>query len=326
MNAIISVQTGSRLHFGLLAFGCPERRQYGGLGLMIERPTVRLELGAAQSFTVRGACRDRVCAFAEAWARSEHAELPAVELVVTDASPSHAGLGSGTQLGLAVAAALFQFVQGRRPAAVELAASVGRGLRSSVGTFGFDRGGLIYEDGKLPGELAGRFRERVELPDDWRLVLMSPQHASGLSGEAEVRAFREQLPAVPLETTERLERLLHDRVLPAARASEFQDFGESLYEYGREAGLCFAACQGGPYASPQLERIVAMVRKRGYAGVGQSSWGPTLFAFVDSPGAAREFCAWFERDSAQAEFGSVGLQIAAIANHGARVVTENRLA
>ncbi|MCA9172487.1 MAG: hypothetical protein KDB23_32705, partial [Planctomycetales bacterium] len=90
--------------------------------------------------------------------------------------------------------------------------------------------------------------------------------------------------------------------------------------------LCFAACQGGPYASPQLERIVAMVRNRGYAGVGQSSWGPTLFAFVDSPDAAREFCEWFERDSAGAEFGRVGLQIAAISNHGARVVTENRLA
>ena len=50
----------------------------------------------------------------------------------------------------------------------ELAQSVGRGLRSAVGTYGFVHGGMIAERGKLPGEVISPLDARVVLPEDWR--------------------------------------------------------------------------------------------------------------------------------------------------------------
>ena len=45
----------------------------------------------------------------------------------------------------------------------------------------------------------------------------------------------------------------------------------------------FAPAQGGPYARPAVESIVRYLESRGPHGVGQSSWGPTLYAFTDDP-------------------------------------------
>ena len=51
-----------------------------------------------------------------------------------------------------------------------------------------------------------------------------------------------------------------------------------MYRFGRRAGLCYAAVQGGPYGSPRVEMLVERIRSFGVAGVGQSSWGPTIYA------------------------------------------------
>ena len=80
-------------------------------------------------------------------------------------------------------------------------------------------------------------------------------------------------------------------MLPALARARFDDFSESVYRYGRQAGLCFAACQGGPYHGHRLSELVNLVRSMGVAGVGQSSWGPTLFAILPSSAAARDFVA-----------------------------------
>ena len=59
--------------------------------------------------------------------------------------PPHVGLGSGTQLALAVARALAELYDVERGARA-LAAAVGR--RSAIGTWTFDDGGLVVEGGR----------------------------------------------------------------------------------------------------------------------------------------------------------------------------------
>ena len=46
------------------------------------------------------------------------------------------------------------------------------------------------------------------------------------------------------------------------------------------AGEPFAADQGGPYAGPAVTGLIDKLRAWDFAGVGQSSWGPTVFAFA----------------------------------------------
>jgi predicted sugar kinase len=90
-------------------------------------------------------------------------------------------------------------------------------------------------------------------------------------------------------------------MLPAAARGQFAEFSESVYRYGRLAGMCFAAIQGGPYYGPRLIELVARVRELGVAGVGQSSWGPTLFALRPDEAAAAVFTAQLRADLPEEE-------------------------
>ena len=114
---------------------------------------------------------------------------------------------------------------------------------------------------------------------------MQIRHMSGLSGAREVDAFQ-SLPSVPTTVSQELHKMLVESLLPAARAGHFHDFGESVYRFGRLAGECFADVQGGPFANSQLENWVHRIRALGLAGVGQSSWGPTLYAVASSQAQA----------------------------------------
>jgi beta-RFAP synthase len=297
---LITVRSPSRLHFGLLSFGGPSggpRRQFGGVGAMVERPGVELRITPAESFEAVGLHAGRVREFAALWARFESlGELPPCRIEVTAAPQQHVGLGVGTQLGLSVAAGLSARAGRPNRSPLELAASVGRGRRSAVGSYGFAHGGLIVERGKLPGEPLAPLDFRAELPPVWRFVLVRPLGDVGLSGSDEQHAFRE-LPSVPPEVTELLRQELRLRLLPALAERDFHRFSESLYRFGAAAGECFAARQGGPFNGPLLTQLVQRMRTLGVTGVGQSSWGPTLFALLPDEPQAADFAARLQREA-----------------------------
>jgi beta-RFAP synthase len=222
----------------------------------------------------------------------------------------------GTQLALSVAAGLNAWTGRPQPSPAELALSVGRGQRSAVGTYGFVAGGLIVERGRLPGEPFSPLDCRVPVPDAWRFVLVHPPAAAGLSGPAEQTAF-DHLPPVPEEVTEDLQAEIGLRMLPAVRDGDFVSFSDSTYRYGRLAGLCFAPVQGGPYNGPLLAGLVELIRALGVTGVGQSSWGPTLFALLPGERAAQEFVADL---AARLAHDAVQLTITRPNNRGAEVI------
>lgn len=329
----VEVRASSRLHFGLFSWG-GDARQFGGVGVMVERPGLRIaveriapesahesahesvpeciaefvgdayspDIAAefAETDAVEANAADasselhrevgrRIADFQRHWMRQRQVDgLPPIRWQVLEAPAQHVGLGTGTQLGLAVAAALYRLEGRSLPSAEELAASVGRGLRSAVGAHGFVSGGLIIEPGKLAGETLSPLEQRVAIPDSWRFALIRPQAPVGLHGSDEIKAFR-RLPPVPLETTCRLIELARRQIAPAAQAANFDRFGEAIYEYGLLAGGCFAPVQGGPFHGPTLTALVERIRSLGVAGVGQSSWGPTLFAVLSNEANARQF-------------------------------------
>jgi beta-RFAP synthase len=286
-DRLVEVTAPCRLHFGLLSFGRRQGRQFGGVGVMVDTPAVRLRISAADTFQTMGPLADRSRQAARSWTRFVgFDEQPACRIEVLSAAPQHVGLGVGTQLSLSVAAGLNAWHGLPKMSPGELAASVGRGRRSAVGTYGFAEGGLIVERGKLPGESIAPRDFRTTLPDSWRFVLLQPRRGQGLSGHAEQNAF-EQLPPVPESVTADLTREVRQQMLPAVIQGDFVRFSESVYRYGRLAGLCFAEIQGGPYNGPYLTKLVELVRSLRVAGVGQSSWGPTLFAVLPAEDAAQ---------------------------------------
>lgn len=280
----VEVSTPSRLHCGMLAFGEGAARQFGGLGIMIDRPRVRLRLSAAERLHVDGQLADRVQEFARLATTQADGE-PRAAIEVLEAPPSHVGLGSGTQLALAVAAGMAAIEGLPYDNVIELGQRVGRGKRSSVGMHGFAAGGLILEGGKRGSSDFGPLLSRVVVPEQWRFVLLLPRDGSGLSGAAEIQAMA-ALPSVPQETTAEMCRVLMIELLPAAVEADFDTFADRLECFGRLAGECFSSVQGGPYARGPAAESVVMLREAGGRGIAQSSWGPGVFCVCTDEAAA----------------------------------------
>ena len=284
---MIEVRTPSRLHFGLLAYGDAPRRQFGGLGLMVRHPNVLIRVRQqplGRQFTGDGPMADRAITFAKRFAMRAVAvglidHVPPVHIRVARVPRPHTGLGSGTQLGMAVARALAALIDRGDLGAAALAGLVGRGRRSAVGAHGSITGGLIIEGGKAEATQLAPLIARLDFPDPWRIVLIRPEQLDGLAGQRELRAFAD-LPPIPAELSARMCQLTLLGLAPAMVERQLDEFGWALFELQQLAGECFKTAQGGVYAHPLLARVVDFIRKQKITGVGQSSWGPTLYAIT----------------------------------------------
>lgn len=276
----VSIRTGSRLHFGLLTQQPASGREFGGLGVMIAQPgwhitaercsTSHVEV-APQAALVNPSSEKRALEFLSRAARSTGAS--GFQIRILEAVEGHQGLGSGTQLGLAIAKAAALLTGLDAPIDV-LAQRVDRGRRSAIGIWGFEAGGFIVDGGKLDTAAIGSLVARIDMPPHWCFVLVTPVTESGLSGSAEIAAFA-ALPSMPTNTTARLCQLSLMTILPALRDQAFPEFAAGLYEYGQLVGEYFSQVQGGVFSSRTMGHVAAALKDAQLAGPVQTSWGPT---------------------------------------------------
>lgn len=284
----IVVHAPARLHFGMLDPAGLGARRFGGFGVGVQSPGVVVEAGWAagenrDAITVSGLQRDRASALAHrTWSALNLREAVAVH--VREAIPPHIGLGSGTKLGLAIAAGLAALA-GLELAPERLAEVSGRGARSSVGCWTFAAPGLVVEAGVREEGFISPLIARHPMPERWRCVLALPRGVAGLSGNAEERFF--EALREPAEVESRVSRLLLTGLIPGLLTGDIEEFGAALTEIQREVGSMFAHQQGGVFhrrAAPLVDALVAL----GVGAVGQSSWGPAVYGIVDGPQAALE--------------------------------------
>ena len=98
-----------------------------------------------------------------------------------------------------------------------------------------------------------------------------------------------------------------------------QTFGEALYDFNRRVGELFAPVQGGIYSHPLVAEVVAFIRGRHVPGVGQSSWGPTVFAIVASEQEADELATAIRK---RFDLSVAEVICTAACNNGAQVIGE----
>ncbi|MBN9509325.1 MAG: GHMP kinase [Alphaproteobacteria bacterium] len=284
MTDAVEVSCSARLHLGFFDLNFGLGRRFGSLGLALEQPCTRLRLRRSGVTQVAGPEAARAARYLATL--TARLGLPdAHELLIETAMPPHAGLGSGTQLALAVTAAL-RHLHGLPENLRADAALLGRGARSGVGIGLFATGGLVADGGRGATDAVPPVLARLPLPAAWRvLLLLDPAHA-GLSGGAERDAFA-ALPPMPEATAAAICRLVLMGVLPAAAEADLGAFGAALTAVQALLGAHFAAAQGGAFSSPRVGAAVARLGALGATGLGQSSWGPTGFAFAADPDQAR---------------------------------------
>ncbi|WP_153555665.1 GHMP family kinase ATP-binding protein [Roseimaritima sediminicola] len=281
----VVVRTGARLHFGLLDTAAP----FGGAGMMIDRPATEIRLQPAAEFEAVAtgpAAQDLRRRIGEVAGRFQRCtaldRLPPVRVSVSRRPEAHSGLGTGTQLAMAVAAGLNHCLDAGldREALVRHVAA--RGARSGVGSHGFFTGGLIVDSETI---------RRVAIPAAWRIVLLQPRQASErVSGGEENRRFA-RLPRASESQRAALQACLGEQLVPAAQADAFDRFAPALRRYNWLSGKLFEAAQGGPYHGGAIADLVHAVQQAGYEAVGQSSWGPTVFVVCPSLDQAQRLAA-----------------------------------
>lgn len=306
----VEITTGSRLHFGLLshapgastdelrASSGRSGREFGGAGLMIDRPGFRLCALASECDLFEGEepFRSRAADFVDRYrSAGPSSSASACRIRIEQVVPMHVGLGSGTQLGMAVARAMSLLEGDAQGEAIALARRVGRGRRSALGIHGFQHGGFLVDGGRSAAGQIGPLVARADFPAEWRFLLVTPRGEDGLAGEAEADAFA-RLPGMPQSITDRLCRLVLMELLPSVLAADFHACGEALHAFNRVVGEYFAPVQGGVYRNPLMRELVVQLRDRGVAGVGQTSWGPTIFALFPNQQTAEELAAALSTD------------------------------
>ena len=185
----VFVEAAARLHFGVLDLRGALGRRFGGLGAAVPHPSLLLEARPAAKVTAQGPDASRAAEFARRFL-AYHGLDGGAHLVVHRGIPAHSGLGSGTQLGLAVARALAELY--RLPSdPPALARAVERGRRSAIGTWTFALGGFIVEGGRRTGsdEIAPLLA-RYEVPDRWRCVIAIPPGEPGVERRCRGRGVR----------------------------------------------------------------------------------------------------------------------------------------
>lgn len=281
----LRITTGSRLHFGLLDTVDP----FGGVGTMIDDPVTQVVVSSSDRFVCDDQAAPRLSAIAGRVARfAKLSDLPKCRIEVTTRSAEHSGLGSGTQLALATAEGLCRF-QGLDFDPFFLASRIAiRGQRSAVGVHGYFLGGLIFESAAAGCEL-NPLQHRVELPKQWCVAIFRPSgEVTSVSGDFEREQFANLSPALG-NTAAALKRIVTDEIIPAAQEGDFRTFTSTVHQYNHESGMLFAAVQGGPYHGAAVAKLVQSLIDLGAHGVGQSSWGPGVFAWFESIATAKEF-------------------------------------
>ncbi|MEM7465791.1 MAG: beta-ribofuranosylaminobenzene 5'-phosphate synthase family protein [Pseudomonadota bacterium] len=285
----VAVTAPARLHLGFCDLNGELGRSFGSLGLAISGIATRVNLDPGQRRISHQAHREseRVAkVVSQICQHLEIAEPPHIEIEY--AIPAHAGLGSGTQLALALGTCIAA-AHGKTLLTADIARITGRGKRSGIGLSVFDQGGFVVDLGRgartsLPPQLC-----QIPFPESWPVVVLSEAHNTGISGAQELEAFEELSPMCRGVAAEISHHLLMG-VIPGLKEQDFEAFARSLNFIQRSVGEYFAPVQGGNrFTSDAVGTVAANIQQRWPAVcIGQSSWGPTGFVMCPDAKNAKD--------------------------------------
>jgi beta-RFAP synthase len=234
--------------------------------------------------------------------------------------PPHAGLGSGTQLALAVASGMRRLHN--LPLDIEEdALRLGRGARSGIGIGLFHQGGLVVDGGHGKQTKVAPIVSHLAFPESWRILVILDPNRRGVHGHEEASAFASLAPMAELDAAQ-ICRLVLMKALPGLAENDIVSFGAAIKELQVRLGHYFAGAQGGGrFTSPAVAAVLAVLDAAGAHGTGQSSWGPTGFAFAASLEEAERLA-----DLARSHSAAKGLDIHVCSglNRGAEIIARSR--
>jgi beta-ribofuranosylaminobenzene 5'-phosphate synthase len=281
----VKIKTPSRLHFGIIDLSGSLGRSCGSVGLAIEGPGYKILAEESEGLRVLGPEKDAGQARKIAEKVLRIYNIPhQVKINILESIPMHVGLGSTTQLTLAVATAITK-LYGVKASSVELAEKLGRGKNSGVGTYAFMKGGFIVDGGIKEGRFPPLIF-RYDFPEEWHFVIITPEIERGLDEKTEEELFKRITGSTAI--ARRICHSLVMKMLPSIVERDIEGFGQVLTEVQRLVGEAFSPYQGGVFGSQVASDIVDRMLEHEAYGAGQSSWGPTVYGLVEGEARAEK--------------------------------------
>lgn len=276
----VRLRTPSRIHITLIDLNGSIGRVDGGVGLALNEPYTEITAKEDEDVMIKGSAinldRFRISA-------SKMAEFcdKGIEIEVISDYEAHVGLGSGTQISLAVGKA-FSELYDLNLTTRQIAEIMGRGGTSGIGVSVFDYGGFIVDGGHsrkekkdfLPSSASkakpAPLIARHEFPD-WDVIITVP-NLKGFSGKKEVNLFQRYCP-IPLDEVRELSHIILMKMLPAVVEADLDEFGKAIRRV-QELG----------FKRVEVEQYGDLIRNCFSLAdcVGMSSTGPAVYAITDT--------------------------------------------
>jgi len=318
----VRISAPARLHLGDLDPFALGRFGYAPV-LAIMEPRTIIEANEAERLDVDGVEADEAKIYTQRIL--EAFNLKGAKVTVKTTPPRHSGFGSTTQLCLAVGRAVTK-AHGLDVPLLELVKALRR--TSTGGLYPFQFGGFVVAGGfkVKPGERVWLRDEplipplifRSHFPEGWRFVLVRPLVApKSPDKEKEEEAFSAlRAREAPAELIHKGYFILAAKLLPALLERNAEAFGKALTELQVTVGRIYQPVQEQIF-NPASQWLIPILNRSGALGIGQSSWGPTVYAFTDSPEAAQKIAEKIEGETR----GSAEVTLVGADNLGARIET-----
>lgn len=338
----VTVTTTARLHMGFVDMNGSQGRLFGSLGLSLSAPTTELTIYKNEKMLIAG----KNCVYVAKIVENIKNKLKINEnflVEIRKTIPEHAGLGSGTQMALAISSGINALCNLKLINA-QLATLTSRGNRSGVGIGTFEHGGLVLDGGRKvqpqhkvqaennnqdlanqsirvfpTQELTNKtppIIARHDFPQDWPILLIVDNDDQGVFGDAELRAFESLKPA-DLATAQALSQTMLMQALPAIVERDYVQFSKAIHALQLATGDYFSAAQGGRYKSGKVAEILMYIKAQGILCAGQSSWGPTGFAIFENEARANKILNQLQQQFSK--FNQVHFQLVRAKNTGALI-------
>jgi beta-ribofuranosylaminobenzene 5'-phosphate synthase len=294
------IQTPSRLHLTLIDLNGTQGRIDGGVGITINDPQLILRVepkdhGIGVHFKNSSKLDD---ALKKDYAQKIHHSAAntlkyfkidsGFDFFVEKTYPTHSGLGSGTQISLAAAKVIAAYQR------IEIASStlgkiVGRGGTSGIGVGAFQKGGFIVDGGHshnekpefLPSSASKTspppILARYDFPEDWKIIIATPQGDDRVSGSKEVNIFQKYCP-ISLRDVEKLSHTILMKLMPSVLEKDVDSFGNAINQI---QNIGFKKVELD-LQDQLITDLLENMRNAGAAGAGMSSFGPTVYAVTDT--------------------------------------------
>jgi beta-ribofuranosylaminobenzene 5'-phosphate synthase len=295
----IRITTPCRIHLSLIDENGFVGRVDGGIGLMLDRPNVVFEASNnAKEFKIKAHKYYResievINQIASKVFKAFNISNKNFHFNLIRYYPSHVGLGSKTQLSLAIARAITKLKDINDLEIKELTKLVERGGTSGIGWRGFEAGGFILDAGHDFGK--GKEKEtflpssasttadpaltilRYPIPENWRFVLVIPNVKKGAFGDEEVSIFQSHAPVPKGEVTEVSHQILM-KIIPGLMKNDLQCFGEGLKCIQK---IGFKKIEIS-LQHDIVKEFLNFFEEYGLKAYGMSSFGPSVIGIVES--------------------------------------------